>query len=192
LGAHLATVLHEKPGSIYGLAWATDGKLLLSMNRIGRLGVSLPSQREIRVWDVAQGRSIRTVAVSAPQEAAFWPDDRTLAVFQDNAERNSVDLYDVATGAYRLQILPPPGARLSRLSFSRSGPELAFALDGDLFLWKEGEHSVAQRDGWSEVHAGPSGWLWDLNLGSERILMPGDVGPRYREILSEDQELAGS
>ncbi|WP_434445005.1 protein kinase domain-containing protein [Lentzea sp. E54] len=70
------------------LAFTQDGKLLAYAGT---------KYQEIKIVDPATGKTVRTITDSTGDGVAFSPDGKTLAVPDDDS-RNSLQLWDVATG----------------------------------------------------------------------------------------------
>src|SRR5262249_51294278 len=132
------------------LAFSPDGRLLaMSLSH---------SQESVRLWDVATGNVVRTLATGSRGDwrflpAVFSPDGRLLAT---RVEGNTVALWEVATG--RL------AARLGGLGSAQGGAErsvrfLAFSPKGRM---------VASSSRWDDKIR-----LWEVATGKEVWLLEG-------------------
>jgi WD40 repeat protein len=92
------------------------------------------SDLTVKLWDVTNGRELRTLAghTEEVESVAFSPDGRTLAC---GARDNTVKLWDVATGR-ELRILAGHTSWISSVAFSPDGRTLASgSLDNTIKLW---------------------------------------------------------
>jgi WD40 repeat protein len=92
------------------------------------------SDRTLRLWDVADGREVRTLNAhtSGVRSTAFSPDGKMLASGSDDKE---IKLWDVASGP-ELRTLSGHTLAVSGVVFSPDGKMLASgSLDGTVRLW---------------------------------------------------------
>ncbi len=138
-GRQLAAFMaqHGEEGSALTLAFSPDGRMLAT----AAYGVDT-----LQLWDVAKGRTLRTLRMAGPGAArtfAFSPDGTLLATV---AGDGAIDLWDVVRGGaprrLRSQASPPspPGAgsvsAYRSVAFSADGRVLASGDAAGVDLWE--------------------------------------------------------
>jgi WD40 repeat protein len=115
----------EKGGS-HGLAFAPDGKTLLSTGH---------PKNKLCVWDVASGKELRRVDSHGHETVTLSPDGKTLAASSENA--SVLHLWDAEAGRrrFRWEGLDEPPALLR---YSQDGKTLASRslTDGQVIRWQ--------------------------------------------------------
>ncbi len=110
----------DSDGSFTSIVFSTDGRLL-ALGNVGFL------EGRIRLFEIATGQLVETLALPEDQRLAFSPDGRWLAA------GNRV--YDLALGR-ELGVLPGHSGRILTLSFSPDGRRLATASsDQTVLVW---------------------------------------------------------
>lgn len=113
---------YDSSHTINSVAFSPDGKLLAS------------GGREVKLWDVAAGKELRTLNGHAfrVRSVAFSPDGKSLASGSDD---NTIKLWDVTSGQ-ELHTLAGHSAGVSSVSYSSDGHILASgSADGTVKLW---------------------------------------------------------
>jgi WD40 repeat protein/serine/threonine protein kinase len=113
---------------IRGLAFAPDGKSLVSSSRDGA----------VRVWNSDQGNSIRVINpnLGAAYCVAISPSGELLAVGGGDWQQGGVKLYDLATGTELAEIKSPKGF-VHALAFTPDSQKLVSgSADGAVRIWQ--------------------------------------------------------
>jgi WD40 repeat protein len=166
--AELATLPHD--GQVMGVAFSPDGRLLASA-----------SNQSIRIWDVAERRSITSIPQPA-RAVVFHPDCRRMVTIA--YDDRSIHLWDANSGR-ELRTLKGHTLAVQSVAFSPDGKQLASATTntvreqdgtpvrkeaGEVFVWEteSGRRLLAltdQHGGVESVAFSPDGAL--LACGSE-------------------------
>jgi WD40 repeat protein len=191
-GASIRTFTADTQGWEVGcVAFSPDGQLLASAELEKPPSLSLaiikqhPPGQTLRLWDVATGRLVRTLALGHPRirplfrSFAFSPDGKLLA---SRSEGGTVKLWDIASGKERRTLIQD-APDVSSLAFSPDGRRLACgSSDATLKLWEVDtgrlirtlrthgvQHTIAFRPDGKVLAAGSFGstTLWDLQTGQE-------------------------
>jgi RNA polymerase sigma factor (sigma-70 family) len=123
-GKEVRRIMHGRKGyGVRSLAFSPDGKTLASL---GTQGDAI-----LRLFDVETGKERRAFPRDGdygtrPGSVAFAPDGKTVAVARD-----SIRLYDVATGEERLRI----NKRARDPRFTHGGKTLVAAVEGAIHRW---------------------------------------------------------
>jgi WD40 repeat protein len=178
----LAGRLGEGHVSAYRVAFAPDGRLLVTADRDGPC---------VRLWDVSTGKTVARLKAGRCPNVAFAPDGRTLAA--DGEENGSVHLWQVPSGKLQ-RTLKGPGHRTRCLAFAPDGKALAAGFDTDeLRVWVLDGPEKPQPLAWGPVSAdavafSPDGkvlasggrqgkvQLWDAATGKELYAAGGHRG----------------
>jgi RNA polymerase sigma factor (sigma-70 family) len=127
--------LTGQQGSIWALAFAPDGQTIAAVTASGKyIFYANGTDSTIRLWDVATGRSLRTL--KGP-EAGSWsvawsPDGRVLATGGEDGE---IRLWETATWGERVRLKGHEGP-VSALAFTRDGPQLiSGGSDTTALIW---------------------------------------------------------
>jgi WD40 repeat protein/tRNA A-37 threonylcarbamoyl transferase component Bud32 len=147
-GCRVRTLLRGHDGSIFGLAFSPDGKLLASGASDGSL----------KLWDHAAGRETARLGSHATtlRSLVFSADGRTLVSGSGNDSRASeITLHDVATGTERLRITDREGILW----------DVAITPDGKTVISTSGQVQQA-----GKVK------LWDGATGRLRAVLEGHTG----------------
>jgi RNA polymerase sigma factor (sigma-70 family) len=137
------------------LAFSPDSRLLASAGH----GLD---DRFIRLWDVAAGKEIRRIEVSA-WSLAFSPDGKTLATV--GLTDSAIRLWEVDTGLERGRFPGHPG-RVVGLAFTADGRALASAgMDTTVLLWDV--TGLARAKGAVALTPRELKQLWDDLAGSD-------------------------
>jgi WD40 repeat protein/beta-lactamase regulating signal transducer with metallopeptidase domain len=166
--------LGEQRGSVGGLAFSPDGRLLSSGRRDGSLDV----------WDVSTGQRIKSLSVAPLRERwkglAFSSDGSTLAAAGYD---HGLVLWDTATWAIRHRIPNEDHLGAEALAFTGDGRRLAVSLGFaarviDVATGNELSRTPKQPVGMNAVALSPDGGtlattglmikLWDLVTGKEK------------------------
>jgi WD40 repeat protein len=107
-------------GPIRSIVFSPDGKLLATAG-----------DRSVRLWDVTNGKLVRSFPLSYPGAMAFAPDAKTLAI--GKADGYHIGLWDVASGVEEFQL------KISRaqksFTFTADGKKLLAGQDLGVVLW---------------------------------------------------------
>jgi WD40 repeat protein/tRNA A-37 threonylcarbamoyl transferase component Bud32 len=135
---------------VASVAYSPDGSRVVSGDRAG----------EIKLWEAATGRLIRTMATGSPVEAvAFHPDGTRLA--SAGGDDGALILWDAATGQ-RIRTFPGHTKRVVGLAFSPDGKALASSSwDGTIKIRDAGDGSLVQT---LADHRAERSALMDLSL----------------------------
>jgi WD40 repeat protein len=132
-GTARATLNHF--GGMNMVVPSADGKILATGGgRMAARSNQSPESGDVRLWDVATGRRLAVLPVSAGRvtRVSFSPDGKTLAAA---SEAPSLVLWDVATFSPRATLTWPDGPALF-LCFSPDGMTLAAGGEDHLLrLW---------------------------------------------------------
>jgi WD40 repeat protein len=126
-GARQAKVLRGHAKMVRRLAFAADGKTLASSSMDG----------QVKLWDIALGRELRTIGLTAGafHALAFSPDGRSLALAEYGTRPADVILWDLGANQIRSRLAGHTDG-ISSLSFSVDGRILASgSLDQTMRLW---------------------------------------------------------
>lgn len=178
LPARFQTVLRGHSDWVQSLAFAPGGRRMASAG----------NDRVVRVWDLASGSAVGTLAHSHPVNAvAYSPNGRSLATAGVDGV---VRLWDSSTGA-QLQAFATAGYSLFGLAYSPDGQRLAAAgKDRTVYVWSlaSGSQERALEGAQGEIHAlayAPDGRtiaaasadrairLWDVVRGTEEAVLAG-------------------
>ncbi len=122
-------------GGMNAIVLSPDGKTLATGgNRNGSGAETSASPGDVRIWDVATGRRLTVLPVTAGRvtRLAFAPDNRTLAVATDAP---TLLLWNIAAPTPRATVACPFGPVLF-LAFAPDGKTLASGgQDGQLRVW---------------------------------------------------------
>ena len=193
-------------GPVKSVAFSPDGRTLASASL----------DHTIKLWDVANGRELRTLEGHTDQvtSVAFSPDGKTLA---SGSNDTTIKLWDVAKGRELLTLNGGEWNRFSSVAFSPDGRMIASGGVGAIRLWDVVTGQVLRS---LEGHTGPvtsvafspdgktlaSGSndatikLWDVTSGRELLSLDGHSGlihsiafsPDGRELaVGSDNNLAG-
>jgi WD40 repeat protein len=142
-------------------SFSPHGHYLVSQSNFGQ-GISL--------WDIAAGKVIFDVMGSGRfyhqgMPVAFSPDDMLLAIPETDGTANSINFWNISTGANVGQLKTPKGMA-GCLAFDPRGNRLAAVISlGDRFRNESGQ-----------IH------LWDLNAGKE-IWHTGQINPAPQSLV---------
>jgi WD40 repeat protein len=114
-GDVLVTIRDAHAGSVALVNFSPDGKSLVSSG----LG------DEVKVWDSAEGKPLRTIHCrgTRPSSLAVSPDGKKIAT----GGREKVKIWDATTGQCLLVLLGNTEAAYSRLQFSPDGKRVSSA-----------------------------------------------------------------
>ncbi|KUN98490.1 hypothetical protein AQJ67_27520 [Streptomyces caeruleatus] len=117
---------HSDNASAAWVAFSPDGK---------SLGVVSESEDDLRIWDVATGKSRFTLKDAVEGTMMFSPDGKTLATGDGDGDGDgTVKLWDMTTGKSRHLVTDPLG--LNSMAFSPDGEIIAIGgEDGTVRLW---------------------------------------------------------
>lgn len=118
-------------GQMGSIAFSPDGKLIAAGN--GSLFDTSFEKKTglIAIWDVATGRTVRTISAQSPiSSVAFSPDGKWIVSGSDAG----TDIWDVGTGQLVRQMQNDSYA-LRSVVFSPDGKSIATGSHGKLILW---------------------------------------------------------
>jgi len=179
----LVRTLSGHTGPVTSVAFSPDGRLLASSS-CGRSLTQSPwcAQGEIKLWEVASGREVRTLTghTSWVNSVAFSPDGRLLAsgaAWPDGTTK----LWDVATGSLVRTLTGHTWGVLS-MAFSPDGRLLASGscghlnssgecIQGEIKLWDVTSGSLVR------TISGHTGGVWSVAFSPDgRLLASGSCG----------------
>jgi WD40 repeat protein len=157
--------------AVDSVAFSPDGRLLAS-GSCGRYESGRGcSQGEIKLWEVATGREVRTLTGHTDwvRSVAFSPDGRLLASGSRDA---TIKLWDVASGR-EVRTLSGHTYRVNSVAFSPDGRLLASGSDGfddALKLWDVASGSLVR------TLTGHTGWVSSVAFSPDgRLLASGSL-----------------
>jgi WD40 repeat protein len=122
-------------GSIWGLAFAPDGKRIAAVTAVGKYNFHANgTDRAVRVWDVDTGQVRQTLTgpASGSWSVAWSPDGRVLAT---GGEDHQIRLWETTTGGERTRLYGHEGP-VTALAFTADGSRLVSASsDSTALVW---------------------------------------------------------
>jgi WD40 repeat protein len=193
--------------NVRSVAFSPDGRLLASGSCGQRDSSGDCIQDEIKLWDVATGREVRTLSghTDNVRSVAFSPDGRLLA----SGSWPEIKLWDVATGR-EVRTLSGHTYGVSSVAFSPDGRLLASgSLDETIKLWDVASGSLVRTlsghtDNVRSVAFSPDGRLlasgstdatiklWDVATGREVRTLSGHTDEVNSVAFSPDGRLLAS
>jgi WD40 repeat protein len=157
----------EYRGGVFSLAFSPDGKTLATAYGVDVLG---PRWGEVKLWDVASGKVLRTLhGEEGPAWAvAFSPDGKTLATRERAAGFLAVKLWVVASGRQRVALR----------GRHRFGTAMGFTPDGRTL-------AAAGQD----FRDRQTVKLWDVDTGKERATLNGHTDVVRHIVFSPDGKI---